>query len=476
MRAGIRSGVSPMADGLRTRHTITVNEMPETPISHWLLVPRDRNNGKFAGVCSAWAARHSVDPLVVRVILAALIFASGFGAVVYGTVWFLTPDVSGDKAPINRVLPQARNVSREIVEIAAAGFLGVYALVLLTFRPSTMMIVVLGIVVALGIQRSRRNQNPGMPPAPPTQGTPSQAPPHGQQPSSHGMPDQQAQRPFAEADGQQASSYHKSTVEKGAHRIADTTSAKPFSAASLSNSMMPPVPAAYFTHPDPAGLYGPEPGPLLAPTAAASTTVVRRSANWYIGLATTLAVIAWFVYVGIANAAVASGDATVVAAVSDTQAWSVAFTISAVGLIVGALLGKPHWLFVLTLVLGMSTGGSLAPIPTYVAPQDVDYVYSPSEELQSEFDIDTGQAVLDLRKLELESDETVRVSVGFGQVKVLLPEKLNTTVNYRIDVGEFETDSGTKSGMELSDSWQRTGPGPKLTLDISIDIGQVKIT
>ncbi len=456
-----------------------MNELPETPISHWLLVPRDRTNGKFAGVCSAWAARHSVDPLVVRVILATLIFASGFGAVVYGTVWLLTPDVSGESAPITRILPQARNVKRDIIEFAAAGFLALYALTLVTFRPSTMVVVVLVVIVAVAIQRSSNSNGSSV--APPTegQGTPSQAPPNAPQSPPHDMPNQFEHSPVSEMETPQAGAPQSPAAEEGlgsSGRAPDTTSAKPFSAASLSNPMMPPVPAAFFAHPDPVGLYGNEPGPLPAPPAAASTTVARRTANWYVGLATTLAVVAWFVYVGIANAAARSGEATILAAVSETQAWSVAFTISAVGLIVGALVGRPHWLFVLALVLGMATGGSLAPSPTFMAPRDVDYVYSPSEELQSEFDVNTGQAVLDLRELELDSDETMRVSVGFGQVKVLLPEKLNTTVNYRIDIGEFTAGPESQSGMELSDSWRRARPGPKLTLDISVDIGQVKIT
>ena len=49
----------------------------------------------IGGVCGAIAARHGLNPLVVRIAVIALALFGGVGIALYGLLWALLPDVTG---------------------------------------------------------------------------------------------------------------------------------------------------------------------------------------------------------------------------------------------------------------------------------------------------------------------------------------------------------------------------------------------
>jgi phage shock protein PspC (stress-responsive transcriptional regulator) len=53
---------------------------------------RDPDHRIFGGVCSGMAAYWSIDPIIPRVIFAALILAGGIGALVYLILWIVIPE------------------------------------------------------------------------------------------------------------------------------------------------------------------------------------------------------------------------------------------------------------------------------------------------------------------------------------------------------------------------------------------------
>jgi phage shock protein PspC (stress-responsive transcriptional regulator) len=61
---------------------------------------RDPDHRIIGGVCSGMGAYWDIDPLVIRIIFAALIFAGGLGALTYVILWV--------------VLPEARTTSEKI--------------------------------------------------------------------------------------------------------------------------------------------------------------------------------------------------------------------------------------------------------------------------------------------------------------------------------------------------------------------------
>lgn len=52
---------------------------------------RDPEHGMVAGVAAGLAAYFRIDPVIVRIVFVALIFASGAGFIVYGLLWLLLP-------------------------------------------------------------------------------------------------------------------------------------------------------------------------------------------------------------------------------------------------------------------------------------------------------------------------------------------------------------------------------------------------
>ena len=61
---------------------------------------RDPDHRIIGGVCSGMGAYWNIDPLIIRIIFAALIFAGGLGALTYVILWI--------------VLPEARTTSEKI--------------------------------------------------------------------------------------------------------------------------------------------------------------------------------------------------------------------------------------------------------------------------------------------------------------------------------------------------------------------------
>jgi phage shock protein PspC (stress-responsive transcriptional regulator) len=53
---------------------------------------RDPDHRIFGGVCSGMAAYWSIDPIIPRVIFAALILAGGLGVLIYLVLWIVIPE------------------------------------------------------------------------------------------------------------------------------------------------------------------------------------------------------------------------------------------------------------------------------------------------------------------------------------------------------------------------------------------------
>jgi phage shock protein PspC (stress-responsive transcriptional regulator) len=53
---------------------------------------RDPDHRIIGGVCSGIGAHWDIDPLVIRIIFAALIFAGGLGALMYIILWIVLPE------------------------------------------------------------------------------------------------------------------------------------------------------------------------------------------------------------------------------------------------------------------------------------------------------------------------------------------------------------------------------------------------
>ncbi len=86
-----------------------------------------------------------------------------------------------------------------------------------------------------------------------------------------------------------------------------------------------------------------------------------------------------------------------------------------------------------------------------------------------------GQLTVDLRDVaDLDDDVEVSVSVGMGEMLVLLPEGVGAEVGASAGAGEVAVLDATRSGVGIS--MTETAPGdPTVTLDLSVGMGRMEV-
>ncbi|HEX4733172.1 MAG TPA: PspC domain-containing protein [Thermoleophilaceae bacterium] len=91
---------------------------------------RDRSHGAVAGVCAGIAKQTGIDVLLVRIVFFALVFAGGFGIVLYALLWALVP-AEGEEGRATIALPRLQG--RGAIQVALGAGLLLLSL-LLTLR------------------------------------------------------------------------------------------------------------------------------------------------------------------------------------------------------------------------------------------------------------------------------------------------------------------------------------------------------
>jgi hypothetical protein len=162
--------------------------------------------------------------------------------------------------------------------------------------------------------------------------------------------------------------------------------------------------------------------------------------------------------------------------------FAVALTVLGLGLIVGAWLGRARGLIALALVaaVGLGISSGLERFPGQVGNN----VYRPTSitAVADGYDFSVGNATLDLRRVDFtgaEQDTTVKMR--FGQVKVLLPEKVDAIVDINMGDGRAlvfgrELNGADISAQEYSDLGVDGEGGGKLRLHVEMSTGNVEVT
>lgn len=138
------------------------------------------------------------------------------------------------------------------------------------------------------------------------------------------------------------------------------------------------------------------------------------------------------------------------------------------GLIIGALTRRGHGLLVVAGPLaGFVLLASLVQVPEggweTIGEKRVE-ITSP-EQLNVPITHELGAVRVDLRELELDRDRTYSISNEVGEVRVQLPEGLAVDANCRVEVGDVDCPPPPENP-----------DGPVLTLDVSTEMGRVKVT
>lgn len=177
-----------------------------------------------------------------------------------------------------------------------------------------------------------------------------------------------------------------------------------------------------------------------------------------------------------------------VADVIDVDAVTViasALAVVALGLLVGAVIGRSRGLIALGVVL------VLVLVPLAAIPDDIrwntgagmgDPVYrvTSMDDLQPVYELGIGELTLDLRRLDVTEPVQIDASIGAGELRVLLPADVAVTTTADVAVGTIELPGERSSdGSDLSRTWERPASEPatsgSLDLTLSAGLGQVTL-
>jgi phage shock protein PspC (stress-responsive transcriptional regulator) len=179
-------------------------------------------------------------------------------------------------------------------------------------------------------------------------------------------------------------------------------------------------------------------------------------------------------------------DLADVISVSAVTVLASALAVVALGLVVGTFIGRSRGLIVMGIVL------ALVLIPLSAIPRGIDwntgdgtgnriYRVQTMADLRPEYALGAGSLRLDLRALDPTTPTDIDVSIGAGDVIVMLPEGVPATVNSDVGIGTITMpDEPERNGVDVTQTW--APPGAPATpsagsfhLTLSAGIGTVTV-
>jgi phage shock protein PspC (stress-responsive transcriptional regulator) len=159
---------------------------------------------------------------------------------------------------------------------------------------------------------------------------------------------------------------------------------------------------------------------------------------------------------------------------------AVLLAIVALGLIVGAWLGRARWLIFPGIVLTIGLGITAIMPVAFLGGSYGEVLWQPTSrsDLRPRYTHAAGEAVLDLSQVRWGSkDKNVYVHLGFGELLVVVPRDIPVKVKGRVQGGEADLFGLVRSGWGVEHS--ATEPGDPdlgtLNLDIRMNFGEMRV-
>lgn len=150
------------------------------------------------------------------------------------------------------------------------------------------------------------------------------------------------------------------------------------------------------------------------------------------------------------------------------------------GLLVGTWWGRARWLIAPGILLTVALL-SVALVPSSFRGGYGERVWRPTSvaELRDSYEWVAGDVLLDMSDLDLdEASERVDVSIGFGEVLVIVPEDATVVVDAHVQGGELHLFDGLiGQGWDVRQTTRRQGErdGGRLVLDADVGFGELRI-
>src|SRR5918994_1519637 len=398
---------------------------------------RDTDSRWFGGVCSGLAQRFGVDPVLIRAAAVVLVFLGGLGITLYVVLWLLLPDRRGD-------------VLAERAALLVIG--GVFSIGQGNGWFAPLWLIPVAVIAWLIISRDRSRQgiapgafDPGVQPSygPVPPGTPPPPPSFGD--SAMSAP------PMNPAPAALPTTGSYAAPQAGPY-------AGPYAGAQGPYGQSGPYGGS------PAGPYGGRPvPPAPRPVAPPPPRPPRRPASAFVGL----------VSLGLALVGIGLGagldDPIGFPGTSATLGFLIGLVgVSLVVLALGMSGRASGFSGFLAVVLGLLLVGSSA---TSQVAMDVDggvgdRIWVPTAtSTQTTYELGAGDATLDLTQLS-QADlgsipQRLAVEMGAGDLRILIPADLTTTVNAEVGVGSIR-----RVGVGGGETTEDAGPARNVTTTV----------
>ncbi|BCB86846.1 hypothetical protein Psuf_041590 [Phytohabitans suffuscus] len=155
------------------------------------------------------------------------------------------------------------------------------------------------------------------------------------------------------------------------------------------------------------------------------------------------------------------------------------------GLLVGSWFGRARWLialgFVAAAALGISTIAEHEVGRYETSGSDVYWQPVSAQTMAERYEHNFGSAVLDLSKVDFtDQNEAITVHVSFGDLKVIVPPDVDTTVHAEVNAGDAQIFDNRSSGFQTSPGEiVDLGPdgegGGKLNITIKVNAGSAEV-
>ncbi|GIF65887.1 hypothetical protein Ais01nite_39220 [Asanoa ishikariensis] len=479
------AGTAPDTAGFATRYGLT----------------RPYNGRYLAGVCAAIGRATNTDPILWRVLFAVLTLFFAVGVLIYVTAWLLIPAEGDTASPIESVLGKGRSSMSPVTAIV----LGVGCTVLFGFLVTdAFRAVVLGAAILIGgaLLLNRNQRGPQPVPAGPgderftwSNISPwSGSAPWGGATPWRSAPEQPTQ-PFAAAPGaapapagpppvavdEPTRTYDEPTrTYDEPTRAYDAPPQYPQPTAQFPPTAGPYPPRQQGYQPPfaPYGPYGgPPPPPPPAPPKPAKPPKPPKERS-ALGFAT-------FSMIFVAMGVVAMLDLLNVIRVRPTTYFAAALLTIALGLLVGAWLGRARWLIALGLAAAAALG--ISSIAEYqvdhdkIGPREAIWEPRSMDELRTSYRLPFGDARLDLTSLDFTGlDREIDVNINAGDLEVRVPENVDVIADVNVDAGDAQvfdrSTSGLGQSVTVADNGEDGVGGGTLRLTIHANAGRVEVT
>ena len=374
---------------------------------------RSSSDRYVAGVAGGLGRYTGLDPVIFRVVLAVLAVFGGTGIVLYLAAWLVRPEDNGRPAGIDRMLRRPSGERRSAAAVVV-GIVAAAILVAIIADGDDHVVVTLLVLGGLAFLVAR-------------QGLPS-------------GPDGPAVDPSWTPAG-----------------------AGPAAAASATEAGEPTWPA-----------YSPDTPPAWpsysSDAPAAWTPPPPRPPSFL----TPLTISTMLIVTGVAVAL----DRADVLDIGVTGMLATLLVITGVGLLVATRYGRARGLLPVGLVLALATAAStVGDIPLDEGVGEQTWTPRTVAELEAEYRHGVGEAELDLSRLaDFQGTERVAVTLGVGELKVVVPDGVDLDIRAEADAGAIRIFGETADGRHAELRTVRNEPGTdRLVLDLDVTLGEVEV-